>query len=460
MSQYVDRTLDETVNNAVEAAARTHIDNPTYYDEPISNEYGWYWSQIMMRAPNPFQELLALFWHDHFATSCDVLGFNFASYWYEHHIDILRNMGMGDFKDMVHEISIDWSMLEWLNGVDNRADGGAVPQENFARELFELFLLGEGNGYTETDIQQAARCFSGFRRRYNTGGPLAQGSVGGGDFSPAQHAKYFPALGDRPFCVYTPSRHDTGNKTLFGQTITGRSGSDGFNEYMDVIDVTFDNRDVAEFICTKLFKFLVHDNPSQATIDALAAQFRADNYQLKPLLKTMLMSQEMYSAEGRKGIVKSPIEYLVGFIRSTGLECTVQNFRTRTENCGQILCAPYSVAGWPAGDAWFSADSAMQRANAIQACISSSRAYQSGTLMYDLASILPAPPTAENVVDEMCKLLNIRPTTGQRDEYIAYLNVTGNGTPSTFDGTDAAHINERVRGLLYILSQHPDAHVK
>jgi uncharacterized protein (DUF1800 family) len=439
VSAYIDSMLNTVTDTNMETQAMAEIANPNFpngYSE-IPN----YWLHLMVKTNNPFQETMAFFWHDLFATATSVLGQE-SFHYMTTHVNLLRAHALGNIKTFLYELSRDWAMLEWLNGLDSTKN---APNENFARELWELFTLGADNGYTQTDIVQAAKCFTGYRRRLDAGG--------------------------KAYVEFDPNRHDTTNKTIFGQTVTGRSGSTAYLEYQDVVNLTFDNRPVAEFFAKKLFEYFCYKNPPQAVIDQLAAQLRSNNYDVKPTIKTLLMSNAFYSEQAtgsttypEGGLVKNPVEFTIGFIRSTGLEIPYDTLRSLLSNAGQLPTFPPSVNGWPEGELWASADGLVQRANIIHSCITN-RTYQNG-LGVSLLPILPpaGQRTASNTVDELASHFNIQMTPAERLRYINYLD-SDFVAPSTvntdpFDASNATQIDKKVRGLLYIMAQHPSFNVR
>lgn len=437
---YVDamlaRQLDETFDQSMLDAEVPANDQAS----PSAEQFERWWLRIMMNTDDPFREVLAMFWHDHFATGITILDGNERYWWYDH-MRLLRTGGYGNFREFLFNMSIDWTMLDWLDGRRSRA--GDI-NENFAREFWELFTLGEGNGYTQQDIEEAARCFTGYD-----------------DFTDEND-------NDLRKVRYEEDRHDTGDKIIFGMTVPGRSGADAWMEYYDVIDLTFQNRPVAEFIVTKLWNYFAYENPPQELIDGLALVFRNNNYELAPLMAAMFKSEAFYSVPAKAGIMKSPVDYGVGFIRSTGLILRPSQLEDNLTASGQRPTRPPNVAGWEQGDLWFSAQYAVERANMIQDCIEDrNRQADAGV---DVRDLLPegadaqTPPTPEEIVDGLSQLLDVELTDELRTTLITYLNTDrendGTIVDDAFDPANNTHIDERVRGLLYILSQHPTYHVR
>jgi uncharacterized protein (DUF1800 family) len=397
--------------------------------------------QMMITTPTPFQEVMAMFWHDHFASSSTPLEVS-ATKWMRTQITLWRQQGNGNLRTMLLAMARDYVMLRWLDGVSNSKN---APNENFAREFWELFTLGVDNGYTQADIVQAAKAWTGYRDR-------------------------FDAVTNQEFAQFDTTLHDPNSKTFFGQTIAAQNTTD---DYQRVVDITVDNRPVAEFICRKLYEYFCNPNPTTIPTDAMAALLRTNAYDLKPLLKALFKSEAFFSPASRAGIVKNPVEHVIGFIRSTGLlpinpkaggdpaawpNNTLRTLDTDLTTAAMRPTQPPTVNGWPIGDEWLSSQNMLDRGNAILDCINDrtdqAAAGISVTTLYPNAN-----PTATELVDALIDLFHIAPTAAERLTYIDYLghSATTNGVPvvSAFNALDATQQSERVRGLLYILTQHP-----
>ena len=271
---------------------------------------------------NNLRDRLSFFWSNHFVTEMKV--YNCNSYLYEY-IDCLQRNSLGNFKTFVSEIGLTNAMLYYLDGVFNN---GRNPNENYARELYELFTLGEGNGYTEEDIIETARALSGYVER---------GEIG---CSPV---------------AFDASKHDTGTKTILGQT--------GAWGYDDVIDILFAQRpnEIAEFICRKLYEFFVHPdskdeaNNAQTIIDGLAATFIANNFEIAPVLRQLFKSQHFFDDEAIGVIIKSPVDFYFNTLKETGFNYTDTNVAEMVNYAGMLsqeIFDPIDVAGWQRNRTW------------------------------------------------------------------------------------------------------------
>ena len=407
---------------------------------PSSTQCSRWWTAIMVETPAPFQETLAFFWHDHFGVS--VAAFDSGERrWIVPHVNLLRHEGAGNLRTLLLDVARDPAMLRFLDSVQNTKKS---PNENFAREFWELFTLGVDNGYTQDDIVQAARAFTGYREVFDDVTGLNN-------------------------IVFDLNRHDVNDKTFLGVTIPGQNTTD---DYAQVVDITLDRGDVAEFVTKKLFEYFVYENPPQSLVDTMAANLRGGNWEIAPFLKALFRSEAFFSIKARRGLVKSPLEYTIGFVRTTGLK-TVTNSQTSPafdvvpiDNSlaaqGQRLTQPPTVDGWPSGDLWLAAQGMVERINVAHSFVDDIN--DQTRLGIGVAAILPPVPerTADNVVDTLAVLLDVQLTTQDRTDMVLYLNTVrdaaGNVTASPFDGSIQQHLDERVRGLLYALAQHPSYH--
>lgn len=284
-------------------------------------ELAAWWLHGLHRSPHPLRERLTLFWHGHFATSNDKVR---RDRWMLRQNETLRRHALGSFADMLVDVAHDPAMLVWLDSASNRR---GAPNENFAREVMELFCLGIGN-YTERDIQQGARALTGWEVR-----------------------------GERFY--FDRAKHDPGNKTIFGQS--GRYTGD------DLLRLLLDHPATARFLVGKLFRALVSETsePPASLITPLADEFRQRHYDLGWLVGTILRSNAFYSSPARLARVKSPVELGVGLARALNLRVNYYRLATDLGSLGQALFYPPSVKGWDGGVTWLSAYTMVGRANLV-----------------------------------------------------------------------------------------------
>ncbi|WP_281542087.1 DUF1800 domain-containing protein [Maribacter aestuarii] len=271
---------------------------------------------------NNLRDRLSFFWSNHFVTELDVYDCNSFLYYY---INCLQRNAIGNFRDFTSEIGLTSAMLYYLDGVFNN---GNNPNENYARELYELFTLGEGNGYTEEDVIETARALTGYVER---------GEVG---CTPV---------------TFRADRHDAGTKTILGQT--GNWG------YDDVITILFQQRpnEIAEFICRKLYEFFVHPdskdeaNNAQVIIDGLAATFLANDFEIAPVLRQLFKSEHFFDDEAIGVIIKSPMDFYFNTLKETSFaytDTTVSEMLNYSRLLSQELFDPVDVAGWQRDRTW------------------------------------------------------------------------------------------------------------
>ncbi|MEZ6038907.1 MAG: DUF1800 domain-containing protein [Planctomycetaceae bacterium] len=281
-----------------------------------------WWAYRMLSTPVQLIEKLTLFWHGHFATSAEKVQDGELML---HQNQLLRESATGSFSFIVQEIARDPAMLLYLDSATNRK---AHPNENFAREIMELFCLGEGN-YTENDIRELARCFTGWEVRR-------------GKFRVNQY------------------QHDNGSKTVLGET-GDFSGEDG-------VRIVVSQPGAAEFIVSKLIRFFLFDEPaaSPELIAPLARLMRDSDMQIAPVVRTMLCSQLFFSSHSRARKIRSPVELAIGFLRSMQASVNTFELADQIEILGQGLLYPPSVKGWDGGRTWINSSTLLGRSNLIR----------------------------------------------------------------------------------------------
>jgi uncharacterized protein (DUF1800 family) len=272
------------------------------------------WINQMSTTKAQLREKMTLFWNNHFA--CRTINGSYA----QQLNNIQRENALGNFSKMTLEIAKAPAMLQFLNNQQNLK---GHPNENFARELMELFTIGRGN-YTEQDVKESARAFTGWG--FDRTGEFRQ----------------------RPFV------HDTGQKTFLGKT--GNLNGD------DIIITLLQKRETAHFISTKLYKYLVNEVPDPAHVNAMADVFYKSNYEIKPLLEFVFTADWFYDDKNTGNIIKSPVELLVGLNRQFNISYQRPEVLLQFQKVlGQLLFYPPNVAGWPGGRSWIDSSSLMYR---------------------------------------------------------------------------------------------------
>jgi uncharacterized protein (DUF1800 family) len=290
----------------------------------------YWWIRRMALGPRPFQEKMTLFWHGHFATSFEKVRMPYLL-WVQN--ETLRQNATGNFNQLLAAVAEDPAMLIYLDGANSTR---GRPNENFAREVMELFTLGEGH-YTEQDIQQAAKAYTGW----------------GLDRS-------------RTLYQYHPNNHDAGPKTVFGKT--------GNFSGEDVLNMICDDPQCARFIVGHLWRFFVQDQPPAPIVEALAADFRSHNMDIRQLMGTIFRSREFYSPEVIRSQVKSPVQWLIASSHQLqGSLPTEPMSLVMLSSLGQELFQPPNVKGWDGGVAWITTNSLLDRYNFAAALVEGER---------------------------------------------------------------------------------------
>jgi len=349
VNRAIDRLLDfEKTDEGFEVdILRFQNPNPNVRFPNLPLVEAW-WLMRLLITQRPLQEKMAIFWHDHFATSAAKVNSPPAIY---RQNETLRRNCVGDFRTFLIEMSKDPAMIYWL---DNQTNVQGKPNENFARELMELFTVGIGN-YTEEEVYEVARCFTGWSfgqpgsRRVPDRQPLAE--------------VFVLRLADK----------DNGEKTFRGKT-GNLSGE-------DVIHALCDDPQSSRYLTTKLWEFFVYEKPEKDLVERFAKGFRDAGLNIKALLRAIMESEEFYSARAERKVVKNPVDFVVPTLRQLGVGASLRRnlaalgdepigrgqlgpaFATQRacQNMGMRLLYPPDVAGWEHGRAWITSATMVQR---------------------------------------------------------------------------------------------------
>ncbi|MFM0189588.1 DUF1800 domain-containing protein [Paraburkholderia nemoris] len=348
VAQYVGLTREQAVDKVL-ATARTESVTPlpdwvlepiptrdirkTWTDDQRRDEQrlrgqryellrAW-WVREMLSTPSPLTERMTLFWHNHFTSGQDKV--QYPQQMAQQNM-LLRRDALGNFGELLHDVAKDPAMLQYLDGASNRK---GKPNENFAREVMELFTLGEGH-YTQRDVSEAARAYTGW------------------SLDP-----------DTQAYVWRANQHDDGDKTVLGQT--GPFDGD------QVLDILLARPETATFVTTKLWREFVSDTPDPARIAPIAAQFRASHYDIKVALRGLFMSDAFWDDGDRGVLVKSPVEFVVGTLRAfdIGYDNTAP-FAAQVRTLGENLFYPPNVKGWPGGTIWINSSTLLARKQFVE----------------------------------------------------------------------------------------------
>ncbi len=356
-----------------------------------------WWLYRMMYSANPLVEKMALLWHGHFATS-------WAKVQSVEHMlsqnELIRRHAIGSFRALLHGMASDVAMLIWLDGNANRK---REPNENFAREVMELFSLGVGN-YTEQDIVEAARAFSGWHVR------------------------------DDRFW-FNRDQHDEGEKTVLG-----RSGNlDGG----DVIDICLERDASARFLAYKLLRLFVNPSPDAGLIERLAARIRVHDFWMTPVLRELLRSRVFFSREARHAIIKSPLDLVLGSHRALGSRIHFERSVDLLRDLGQDIFEPPTVKGWDGGRQWITSTSMLLRDNFAAALATEDRYGEIAdpARLAEERGWMDAAAVARHYV-ELLLARDLEPASLGRLE--AYLNEAGGGRGA------------RIRGVIHLIMTMPE----
>lgn len=398
-----------------------------------------WWTETMVTSPRPLEEKLTLFWHGHFTSGFQEVK---SSYLLFEQNKLLRRNASGNFRTFLTEITDDPAMILYLNTQQNRK---SKPNENYARELLELFTMGTGN-YTERDIKEAARAFTGISLNLRSGDT-----------------------------IYRDRQHDFGEKTFLGRT--GKFGPS------DVIDIILEQPATAEFISRKLWSFFVYEDPEPEIVEALAAVLRKNNYELKPLLTVMFSCDAFYSERARFTHIKSPVELMVGTLRMLEMPpVDTESMVIGMRSMGQMLMQPPNVKGWDGGAAWITTSTLYNRYNVLGQLLTgteNSQVYRQrerrarrlmnsldDDFVVDDEDICPPQPeldptvllknakidSAEELVDHLVKRLLQRQLPPERKKTLL------DAVQPHFNGSkiDSKKNDDAVRGLIHLILSMPE----
>jgi uncharacterized protein (DUF1800 family) len=338
ITTYSSYTPEETIDNIIDNAKSLEVtaapewgnwDNKQFNDSGSNKSYYhtiWQKQAFSDMVNNGFRERLSLFWSNHFVV--EYLDVNQPAYLYKYYV-MLQKHALGNFKSFVREIGISSAMLRYLNGYQNKKNS---PNENYARELYELFTLGEGNGYSQQDIVETARALTGFTKTKTYMGEIE----------------------------FNENTHDNGSKTIFGQT-----GSWGYN---DVVDILFQEKKdlIADFICSKIYRYFVSPIEDKSIISEMSITLKENDFELYPVFKQLFKSESFFDSKNSNVLIKSPIDLMVGLHHQLGfryqddLDLPLQ-LRNKCRDMSQTIFSPVDVAGWQGNHDWINSETLPKR---------------------------------------------------------------------------------------------------
>jgi uncharacterized protein (DUF1800 family) len=328
--------LDEQFDKAKEAGRP--VNQQVASTIPVAQAW---WLYKMRTTRDPLKEKMTLFWHGHFVSGLDKVRNGFML---QTQNELFRRLAISKFETLTLEVAKDPAMLRYL---DNNVNTKKKPNENFAREIMELFTMGVNGGYTERDIQEAARAFTGWTFIYRRNGN--------------------EAAVKNPEFVFNAKEHDTGNKTVLGQT--------GNWNGEDVVRILTSHSSTAKYMVTKLWNFFVSPKIPQATLNELAALWERSKGSVRDLLREIFNSEEFYAPENRFGLIKTPLEFVIGSLRASKADLEPQHESALSSvlaRMAQIPFFPPDVSGWDGDIDWIADTTMLNRLQYMATLVSGS----------------------------------------------------------------------------------------
>jgi uncharacterized protein (DUF1800 family) len=382
-----------------------------------------WWLYRMTRTRHPLREKLTLFWHSHFATAASKV---LRPPLFLQQNRTLRALGPGPFRGLLGAIARDPAMLVFLDGRLNRR---GQPNENWARELMELFSLGVDR-YTQGDVDELSRVFTGW------GTPE----------------------GDSTQFVFTPEDHDTEDKRLFGTTLRGRAGAEGIEEGEEALDLIVARPECAHFLAGKLLAWFAASEWPAEVQDALAETLRRNDLCAREGLRALFASAWFHAPERRFALHRNGVEVAVGAARLLGMQ-NVQHldFESRLRRLGMELFEPPSVAGWPTGRAWVQSGALVERFHLAQALseVAHARLTVLGSAAFDLEALAPAPDAGNEALARHAAMrLWQRPPGAEQLQALTDYLQSGDERLAGENARDARRA--KLRGLVHLLIAAPE----
>ncbi len=360
-----------------------------------------WWLNRMLATPAPLQEKMTVYFHGHF-TSRATARFPWIPY---NQNALFRRYAVGNLRELTRAVSKDAAMLVYLNGAQNVA---GHPNENFARELMELFTLGVGS-YTENDVRESARAWTGWRVNRR-----------------------------RDDVTFDAARHDGGRKTFLGRS--GNFTGD------DIVNIIFEQPQCARFFATSLLNSFVYNDPEPELVDSVAGLLRRHDFELKPVLAAILSSDVFYSGRAYRALVKSPVEFVVGAYQTLGLHEIGDDALPALQKMGQRLFFPPTVAGWPGGQNWLTSGTMIARQNFLTQLLGSQTLAASSWLRG-----LPVSPraAARALVQSILQGDTSPASVAELESYL------GGAGSAALHSLSAENYDQRVSGAVYLAMATP-----
>jgi uncharacterized protein (DUF1800 family) len=406
VSRGYDATLDELLTPSDDHDAADDVLDRLSIQVRQPNDAQRWWLVRMRYTSRPLIETMTLFWHGHFATGISKVGARNLPLMRLQN-DLFRTQGLGNFRDLLLAISKDPAMLIWLDGQLNQKN---APNENYGRELMELFTLGVGN-YTEDDVKAAARAFTGWTLNK-----------------------------DRQF-VFAAKDHDDGQKTFLGQT--GDFGGE------HIVDLLSAHPATAARLATKLARFFVSDSPDAGLVKQLAQAYLSSNFDIRAVLRALFKSDAFSSGASYHAVIKSPAEIVVGTLRSLDITTDGTGLPAIMAALGQQLFNPPDVSGWAGGGAWISTQTMLARDNMANTIATATKPESQFLANPQQLFGLSSRPLARELVDAHVQHLDGNLSSDAEASLYRYLG----HEPS--EPVELSEQDTKVRGLLYLTLSAP-----
>ena len=425
----LERVMAQVGKDGLEAAVKDLFNEDPEYEAASQQVFEWingflvdfgeaeklraWWCHRMLRTRTPLREKLALFWHGHFATNANKVEDLSLMY---HQGETLRALAWGNFRDLLAAVSRDPAMLIYLDGEANTREH---PNENFARELLELFTLGIGH-YTEKDVREVARAFTGYGRE-------------GKEFR------------------FDPDHHDSGRKHFLGQ-------HGNFNG-AHILDIILKHPALPRFIARKLLVFFACPEPPEEVVTEAADVFRRGSLNVKEFLQTLFLSKFFFGPQCRRTRIASPVEYVIGTCRTLGCRFTGLRAQEHLDAMGQELYAPPSVKGWDGEKKWINSLTWAGRVAFGRALADLDGSFD-GVPNLDVGALVPTELIhPERVVDALVDLLFQGDLdAAKRGELARFLVTTGDGPRPERFRDDADFREHQIREALGVMMSLPEYH--
>ena len=309
---------------------------------------GWLLDK-MLASPTPFAERMTMFWHGHFTSDYRKVGLQSPFVYWQN--QTWRRNSLGDLRTFLYEVTIDPAMLRYL---DLATSTGQSPNENYSRELMELFTMGAGS-FSEADVRAAARALAGWREPKTLA--MVQSQKMDPKLTPAQQAKVDPTYDTEKTGVFVPQRAHKGQLTFLGRT--------GSFDTRSVIDQILAQKATAPHIVRRVLADFVMPNPPDATVNRLAGGFVKSKWSIRQLMHDVFMSDEFRAAANYRSLVKQPVEFMVQALRALEAPARTATALQYSSGMGQVLFDPPDVGGWPTNASWITSNTVLARVNFV-----------------------------------------------------------------------------------------------